>query len=147
MVAEEVAEADGARANPAEHLREGRLVDFEEPELGVVGGEERGGHAGDEIRAGVVVRQPKPRPKDLGRHRRGRGLPVRRRDHSCAGGQPGRQAVDRAGVELRQELPRHRHAGARADEARQRGDTARGTNLDGQTHAASVCDERGNSIE
>ena len=147
LVAEEVPEADGTRAHAPEHLRESGLVHLEEAELGVPGREEGGGHPGDEVRAGVVVRQPEARAQDLGGHRGGRRLAVRRRDDRGSGRQAGRQAVDRARVELREELARHGHPRAGADEARERGDTARGTNLDGQTHPARVRDIRGNSFE
>jgi len=62
----------------------------------------------------------------------------------------GRRAARRSiapGVELREELAGHGHPCAGADEARERGDSARGTNLDGQTHRPRVRDIRGNSFE
>jgi len=143
LVPEEISQADGARPHAPEHLWERGLVHLEEPELGVPRREERRRHARDEVRAGVVVREPEAWAEDLGRHRRGRRLAVRRRDDRGPGRQAGRQAVDRARVELREELARDGHAGTRADEARQRGDTPRGPNLDGQTHRPRVRDERG----
>ena len=43
LVAEEVAEEERPRPDAARDLRQRRLVDLEEPELGAVGGEEGGG--------------------------------------------------------------------------------------------------------
>ena len=57
LVAEQVAEADGARAHAPRDLRQRRLVDLEQAELGPVGREQGGGDARDEVRARVVVRQ------------------------------------------------------------------------------------------
>ena len=51
LVAEEVEEADGARPEAAGDLGQRGLVHLEEPELGAVGLEQRGGDARDEVRA------------------------------------------------------------------------------------------------
>ena len=136
LVAEEVAEADGTRPDAPQHLRQRRLVDLEEAELGAAGREEGGGDArrrgsrrsgcARAGSAGAGSRRPSRRSSSCRSSRRSTAAP---------GGQPGGEPVDRARVELREELARHGHSGAGADEARERGDTARGANLDGQTHA------------
>ncbi len=51
LVAEEVAEQERLRPDAARDLRQRRLVDLEQPELGAAGGEEGGGDPGDEIGA------------------------------------------------------------------------------------------------
>ena len=134
LVAEEIAEADRPRAHPPHHLRQGRLVHLEQPQLGAVGGEKRRRHPGDEVRAGAVVREPVPRPQDLRRHRRGGRLPVRRREDGRTLREPRGETVDRARIELGQELSRHRRPAARAGEARQAGHRAGGGDLGGEGH-------------
>src|SRR5439155_25783523 len=88
-----------------------------------------------EVGAGPVVREPHPGPKDLGGHRRGRRLAVRRRDQCCALRQPGGEAVDRGRVELPEELPRDCGAAPAAGEAREASSGPRGENLSGKRHA------------
>ena len=61
LVAEEIAEADRPRLNAPDHLRQRRLVHLEQRELGSAGREQGGGHAGDEVRAGAVVREAEAR--------------------------------------------------------------------------------------
>ncbi len=135
LVAKQVAETDGARPQAPQHLRQRALVDLEQPELGAVGCEQGGGDAGDEVRAGAVVREPEPAAQDLGRHRSGGRLAVRGGDERAPGGQPRGQPVDRAGIELRQELARHGRAAARTGEARQCSDAACRGDLGGQRDA------------
>ena len=80
LVAEEVAEQSACGRTRRGDLGQRALVDLEQPELGAARREERGGDPGDEVRPGVVVGEPQPRPQDLRRHRRRRRLAVRRRD-------------------------------------------------------------------
>ena len=91
----------------------------------------------------MVVREPKARAEDLGRHRRGRRLAVRGRDDGDSGRQAGGQPVDRAGVELREELARHRHPRAAPEQPRECGDGARSGYLGGETHRPRVRDNAG----
>ena len=105
LVAEEVAEEQRLRPDPAGHLGQRALVDLEQPELGVARVQERGGDAGDEVGARVVVRDPDARPQDLGDHRRGRRLAVRRRDGDRALRQPRGERVDRAGSSFQSSFP------------------------------------------
>jgi hypothetical protein len=85
LVAEEIAQADRARMHARGDLRQRTLVHLEEPELRVAGREQGGGHPRDEVRSRSVVGQPVARTEDLGSHRGGRRLPVRRRDEHRAG--------------------------------------------------------------
>jgi hypothetical protein len=117
LVAEEVAETDGARPQAAEQLGQRAFVDLEQPELGTVLREQRRRHAGDEVRARRVVGEPLPRPQDLGRHRGSRRLAVRGRDRRRSPRQPCREPVDRVGIEPRDELPRDRRSTAGAEAA------------------------------
>ena len=147
LVAKEVAEADGPGADAAEHLGERSLIDLEQAELGTARGEQRRGDAGDEIRTRMVVGQAKPGAEDLGRHRRRRGLAVRRRDDGDSGRQASGEPVDCTWVELREQLARHRHPGAPPEQPREGGNAACSGYLGGETHGSSVCDDRGTSIE
>jgi hypothetical protein len=122
LVAEEVAEEDGARPHPAGGLRQRGLVDLEEPELGARRGEEGRGDPRDQVRPGGVVSQPEPRPQDGRRHRRRRRLPVRRRDEHRALRELAGQPVDRAGMRLPEHLPGEGRAAAGAEEPRRRAD-------------------------
>src|SRR5207302_4816906 len=80
LVAEEVPQTDCAWPNPSGDVRECALVDLEEAQLGAASGEERGCDARDQVRACSVVRQRDAGREDRRRQRRGRRLPVRRRD-------------------------------------------------------------------
>ena len=55
LIAEEVAEADHARLERRRELGQRSLVHFEQAQLGITGGDERGSHARFEIRARGVV--------------------------------------------------------------------------------------------
>ena len=132
LVSEEVPEADGARPDAAHHLRQGCLVHLEEAELGIAGGEERGGDTGEEVRARAVVGEPDARAEDLRCHRGGRRLPVRGGDRRRPGGEPSGQAIDRSRIEDGEELARDGRASAGADEARESGDRPRGGDLGGE---------------
>jgi hypothetical protein len=134
LVAEEVAEADGARPHPPRHLRQGGLVDLEEPELGAARLEERRRDARHEIRARVVVGEARAWPQDLGRHRRRRRLPVRRRHERRALRQSRGEPVDRARIDLPQELAGQRRAAAAAREPRQRAGRPGGRDLQRERH-------------
>ena len=124
LVAEEVEEADGARAEPAGHLGQGGLVHLEEPQLRAVSLEQRRGDAGDEIRPGAIVRQAHVAAEDFGHHRGRRRLAVRRRDqHRAAREAPG-EAIDRVGIELPQELAGDGRPSACAGKTRQPSDGA-----------------------
>ena len=112
LVTEEVAEADGLRFDTQEDFGQCRLVDLEQAQLGRVGVKQSGGHARDEVRPGAVVRQAEPLAEDARRHRRGRRLAVRRRDHGRAERQPRSQAIDGAGIELPENFTRDRRAAA-----------------------------------
>ena len=130
LVAEEVAEADRSRPQPPHELGQRALVHLEQPEIGVLGAEQRGGDSRDEVRAGSVVREPVPRTQDLGRHRRCRRLAVRGRDDCGSRRQSRGQAVDRVAVELGEELARNRRAAAGSEASRERGDAPRGRDLE-----------------
>ena len=126
LVAEEVAEQHRARADAADDLRQRALVDLEQPELGVALGEQGRGDPGDEIRARAVPGELAAGLEDLRRHRRRRRLPVRRRDDGRAVRQPRRERVDRARIELPEQLARQRRAAAGAREAGELRGRARG---------------------
>src|SRR5438067_8230271 len=79
LVAKKVAETHGAGPQPTGNFRQRRFVDLEQPQLHVASGEERRGNAGDEIRAGAVVREPDPAAENTSGHRRRGRLAVRRR--------------------------------------------------------------------
>ncbi len=142
LVAEEVCEQDRPGPDPAHHLGERALVDLEQAQLRVSRGEEGRGDAGDEVRARAVVREPEARAQDLGRHRRGGRLPVRRRHDRGAGGQPGGEAVDRSGVELREQLAGHGRAAAGARQPRESRDGARRDDLRGEGDGGAHGTER-----
>ena len=129
LVAEEVAEADRSRPQPLHELGQRALVHLEQAEVGVPGGEQGGGDARDEVRAGRVVREPVPRAQDLGRHRSRRGLAVRGGDDRGSRRESRGQTVDRAAVELGEELARDRRAAAGPDPARQGRHPSRGCDL------------------
>ncbi len=93
LVAEEVREEQRLRTDATRDLGQRALVDLEQPELGVARLEQRRGDAGDEVRPGAVVRDAGERREQLGGHRRGRRLPVRRRDEH----RPLRAGAGRAG--------------------------------------------------
>ena len=122
LVSEEVAEAYGAGPHAAHHLREHELVDLEQPEIGTVRCEERRGDARCQVRARVVPRQSPRRGEDRARHRRRRRLAVRRRDERHALGEPRRETVERAGIELPDELSRKSRAPASARGTREPAD-------------------------
>jgi hypothetical protein len=147
LVAEEIPEADRPRPYAPQDLRQRGFIHLEQAELGVAGREEGGGDPGEEVRARVVVREWEARTQDLGRHRRGRRLAVRRGQNGDSRGKPGRQAVDRARVELREEFAWHGHSGARADPTRQACNEACNPYLDRGQHRSSVRDIRNTSIE
>ena len=104
LVAEEIAEAHDPRADARCDLRQRPLVDLEQPQLRAARRKQRRRDPRDQVGTGPVVREPKSGPQGLGGHRRGRRLAVRRGDESGALRQPGGQAVDRAGVELPEQL-------------------------------------------
>ncbi len=120
LVAEEVPEQQRPRPDPPRDLRERRLVDLEQPELGTVGMEEGGGDPGDEIRAGAVVRDSEAWLEDRRHHRGGRRLAVRRRDERRALLEPRREPVDRARVQLPEQLAGQGRTAAAAREPRER---------------------------
>ena len=66
------------------------------PELRVARGEQGRSDPGDEVRARAVVGQANRWREDLGRHRSGRRLAVRRRDERRPLGKASREAVDGA---------------------------------------------------
>ena len=135
LVTEEVAEQHCTRPDPADDLRQRAFVDLEQTQLGVALGEEGGGDPGNEVRAGAVPGEPVARLEDLGSHRRRRRLAVRRRDDGGAVAKPCRERVDRAGIELPEQLARQRRAAARAGDPGELGGRARGQGLDGEAGA------------
>jgi hypothetical protein len=58
LVAEEVAEGDGARAHATGDLGQGRLVDLEQAQLGVACSQQRRGDAREQVGARAVVCEP-----------------------------------------------------------------------------------------
>ena len=130
LVAEEVPEADRSRLQAAHEFRQRALVHLEQAEVGAPGREQRGGDAGDEVRAGRVVREPVQRTQDLGRHRGRRRLPVRRRDDCGSQRESRGQPVDRIPVELGEELARDRRTASGPDPARQRRHAPRSGDLE-----------------
>ena len=84
LVAKQVAERDGPRRDSPRHLGQRGLVHLEQPQFGISGGDERRGDAGDEVRAGPVVRQPHRRLQDPRGHRGRRRLAVGCRDERRA---------------------------------------------------------------
>ena len=87
------------------------------------------------------------RPRDLGSHGRRRRLAVRRGDGGDAGGEPGRQPVDRAWIEFRQQLARHCHAGTCAEPTGEARNEPRRSNFRRRQHGSRVRDDRGTPIE
>ena len=142
LVSKEVSEADRPRPDAARDLRQSGLVDLEESELRVPGGEESGGDPGDEIRTRCVVSEAQAGGEDLGSHRRARRLPVRRRDQRRAKRKALRKPVERIGIERRQQLARHGRASARPGEPRETRSRPRnrdpGRQRDVESHRASV---------
>ena len=143
LVAEEVAEAERARPHAPRDLGQRGLVDLEEAELGVGRSEEGGG---DAARRGS-------RPTRLCASRtRGRRIsaaiaavvvfPFVAETSADALRQPRREPVDRAGIELREQLPRHRRSAAGADEPRQPRGAARGRDLEPERHLEHARAER-----
>src|SRR5205823_5830262 len=100
-------------------LGQGRFVDLEQPQLGVPGRQQARGDPGDEVRAGTVVRQLEIAPQDLGSHRGGRRLAVRRRNQRRAEGEAAGELVDRPGVELPEQFSWHGCPAADAGDARE----------------------------
>jgi hypothetical protein len=130
LVAEEVREQQRARLHAARDLGQCALVDLQQAELRVARGEEGGGDPRDEVGTGAVPGEPAP-AQDLRHHRRRRRLAVRGGDEGGAVGQPRGQRVDRAWIELPEQLARDRRAPARAGEAREPRRSAGGEGLDG----------------
>ena len=97
--------------------------------------EQRRGDAGDEVRTGAVPRERMPGLEDLGRHR-GRGrLAVRRGDDRRAVRQAPGEGVDRARIELPEQLARQRRSTAGARETREPARGSGGERFDGETGA------------
>jgi hypothetical protein len=92
---EEVPQADGLRPDPARDVRQGALVHLEEPEIGAVVDEERGGDAGDQVCPGAIVGEGHLPAQDLRDHGGGRRLPVRRGDQRRAEREPPPRACPR----------------------------------------------------
>ena len=134
LVAEEIPEADGPWPHPRSDLGQRCLVDLEEPELGAACHEQGGGDARDEVGAGVVVGESNAPAQDLGRHRCRRRLAVRRGYERRPLRQPCREPVDRARVDLPQELPGNSRAAAAAREPRQRARRPGGRDLQRERH-------------
>ena len=135
LVAEEVAEQHGARPDAAHDLGQRALVHLEQAELRVALRQERGGDAGGEVRARAVPGEATSRLEDLGGHRSRRRLPVRRGDDRGAVRQPRGERVDRARIELPEQLARQRRAAARARQARELAGGAGGEGFDGKAGA------------
>jgi hypothetical protein len=106
LVAEQVAQADGAGPGAPHDLGEGELVHLEQPEIGVLGGEEGRGDTGGEVRPRVVPGEPAIPGEDRARHRGRRRLAVRRRHERGPVAETGGERVERAGIELPDELAR-----------------------------------------
>ena len=146
LVAEQVRQQQRPGLYAARHLGQRRLVDLEQPQFGLAGGQQRRGDPRDEVRARAVVCDPEARPQDLGGHRRRRGLAVRRRDEHRACREPGCERVDQARIELPGQLSRQCRAPAAACEPRERADARERGNLEGagegRPHARTVpiCD-------
>ena len=132
LVAEEVPEAEDARVHERGHLRERRLVHLEQAELGAVRRQERRRDPGDEVRAGTVVGEPHAPAEDLRRHRCRRRFAVRRRERGRAPRQTPREARDRRGVELPEELARQRRPAPGTGEPGERTRGARGRRKRGE---------------
>ena len=119
LVAEQVAEADRPRPEPPSHLGQRRLVDLEEAELRVSGGEEGRRNPGDEVRTGAVVCEPQLPSQNSRGHRRCRRLAVRRRDERGAERKPAGELIDRRRIELPEQLPGHGRAATGAGKPRE----------------------------
>src|SRR5919201_5049129 len=135
LVPKEVAEAHRPRPQTVRDLRQRRLVDLEQPELGGAGREQRRRHAGDEVRAGAVVRETDLAAQDRSDHCRRRRLAVRRGDERGTERQPPREGVDRVRVELPEELPRHGRAAPRPSDAGEAAGGAREQDLEAEREA------------
>jgi hypothetical protein len=117
LVPEEIAEQHRARPDAPHDLRQGSLIDLEQPEPGVALRQECRGDAGDQVGAGAVPGELAPGLEDLRGHRRRGRLPVRGGDDGSAFRQPSRERIDRTGIELPQQLPRQRRPPAGASQA------------------------------
>ena len=149
LVAEEVAEADGPGADAA-RAPPGSAPSSTSSRPSSAPPAARSVEATPETRLapGVVVREPKARPEDLGRHRRGRRLAVRRRDRRPT--PAGSRAASRSiapGSSFESSLPGTVIPAPAPEQPRERGDAARSGYLGGETHRSSVCDDGGTSIE
>jgi len=142
LVAEEVSEQQCLRSQAARDLRQCALVHLEQPEGSAARAEQGGGDPGDEIRTRAVVRDPQARPQDFRHHRARRRLPVRGRDEHRPFGEPPRQAVDRARIQLPEQLSGQRRAATAAGHPGElAGDAERGgleAERDRSAHAAEA---------
>ena len=133
LISEEIAEQHGAGSYAARDLGQRTLVHLEEPQLGIALRQERRRHSGGEVRARAVPGEPVLRLEDLGGHGGGRRLAVGGGDDRSAARQPGCERVDRARIELPEQLARQRRAAARACEARELPGGAGGEGFDCET--------------
>ena len=135
LVSEEVAEEDCPGSGARDGLGERSFVHLQEPELGAVRGDERGGDAGEEVGARAVPGEAMRGTQDPGRHR-GRGrLPVRRRDECDTLPEPRGERIHRAGVDLPEELPGKRRTAAAARGAGKRAHGAGDSHLESESNA------------
>ena len=107
LVTEQVPQANRAWPDTLGDLGEGTFVHLEEAQLRAALREERGGDPGDEIGSRAVVCKAGAGSEDLRGHRRGRRLAVGGRDQRRPEREPGREPVDCARVEQREQLPGH----------------------------------------
>ncbi len=132
LVTKEVSERDHVRSRSPDRLGKRTLVHLEQAKLGIATRHEGRGKPGEEIRARPVPGEPVLVTEDLRRHRRRGRLPVRGGDQRHAGGEPGRERVDGARIELPEELPRQRRAATAPGRARDRTDSTCRDRLDGE---------------
>ncbi len=119
LVAEQVPERDDAWLRPFERLGKRSLVDLEEAELSAACSDESGRDPGEEIGAGAIPGEFSIGAENLGGHRGRRRLAVGCRDEHDPVGEPSREGVHGAGIDLPQHFPGKRRASAAPDGARQ----------------------------
>ena len=133
LIAKEVPERHNAGTEAAHGLRQRGLVDLEEAEVGPARIHQRGGETGHQVRARPIPGERLALAEDLCRHRRRRGLAVRRGDDSHAVCEASSEQVDSLGVELPQHLARDRRSASTACCARQTTQRACRRRLERQT--------------
>ena len=118
LVTKEVPERDDMWSRSPDRLGKRTLVHLEQAKVGLATRHEGRRKPGEEVRPCAVPGEPVLGTEDLRGHRRRGRLPVRGGDERHAGGEPCRERVDGARIELPEELPGQRRAATAPGRAR-----------------------------